>query len=75
MGGGQNMRGRSFNGKKPHHLFIKLQALTDPLIDRGGQSSRGNYNNDNNNYRRNDGGYEGGQSMRGGRNNFNGPHR
>jgi hypothetical protein len=40
------------------------------IVDRGGPSQRGNYNNDNN-YRRNDS-YEGGQNMRGGRNNFNG---
>lgn len=38
--------------------------------DRGGSSSRGSFNNDNNNYRRNDG-FEG-QNMRGGRGNFNG---
>lgn len=40
------------------------------LSDRGGPSTRGSYNNDNN-FRRNDS-YDGGQNMRGGRNNFNG---
>lgn len=37
--------------------------------DRGGPSNRGNYGNNDNNFRRND--YDG-QNMRGGRSNFNG---